>query len=333
MKALKHTYYISLLLIVIGCSHAIAQTQVSDFLNYGLSNARALSEPFLEPYANMIDASMMSGWNRSPRVLRPSRFSVHYFHNQSFLGSSQFIDVAKMITNQQLSGVSLQDPDVFRSPTAVYKSPEILERPTLIYNETPITMPNGEDMEHLSMPVIAATMGTPFSTDVSIRVTLPLDYTYLGKSFMWGVGIKHSLIPYFRFMQKHPFLETAIMASYSQLDASDDLSYQGQTSQSLDITGKIISGRLLFGAHFNVVDLFGSVGYSNRTSNIGLKGEFSNIPGQTESISNPLSFDYDFSAIEYEAGVQVRIYFINLQASYTYSKRSMISLGAGVTIP
>lgn len=309
-----------------------AQKNAVQYLDFGLSNARALTEAYLEPYAGMANANMTAGWNMSPRVLRKGRFSIHYFSNQSLSKSNmELFNLAQLIESNALSGVTLNNPEVYHAPTSIYRFKEGQERPALNYNEETTTVPNGEDLSYIQMHSLAASIGISLNTDISIRFTPPLEYTNLGKAQMWGLGIKHSLIPYFGFMQKHPFLETSILVNYTQLNSSQNISYQQQSKQSLELNGTSISGRLLIGAHFSVVDFFGSIGYGQQSSDINFKGTYTDIPEETGPIVDPISLSYDLSGIEYEAGIQLRVYFINVQASYAYSNYGVVSLGAGIS--
>ncbi len=309
-----------------------AQKNAVNYLDFGVANAEVLTRAYLDPFAGMADANLTSGWNMSPRVMRKGRFSVHYFSNQSLAKSNkELFNIAQLIESNQLSGITLQNPQVFNAPSAIYRFKEGQDLPALNYGGETITVPNGEEINNLQMHSISATVGISFNTDISVRFSPPLEYSRLGKSHMWGVGVKHSLIPYFSFMQKHPFLETSVMLSYSQLKSSNDISYQGQNDQSLELAGKALSARLLIGTHFNIVDLFGSIGYGSRSSDLTFKGSYANIPEQSNNINDPIKLNYDLSAVEYEAGIQLRLYFINLQASYTYSNYGMVSLGAGIS--
>ncbi|MCU4164102.1 DUF6588 family protein [Carboxylicivirga caseinilyticus] len=324
------TYILLSGLFVIG-HKTEAQTQVVDYLNYGIDNAQVLSGLYLQPYAGMLNSTLIGGWNMSPRVLRPGRFNVQFFYNQSFSNGNKLLYIDQLIESNQLSGVSLENTNINTAPTAVYNYPGIQERPVLVYNETATMVPNGKEIKTLGLPLVSASVGISMNTDLSIRIAPPLKNTNIGEAFMWGIGLKHSLIPYFRFMQKHPFLEASLMGNYSQITTSSDIIYNDPSGQTLEMTGKNISGKFLMGAHFTVVDIYGSVGYSNRTIDSSFKGTYTDIPGETSSISDPITNNYDFSAMEYELGAQVRIYFFNLQTSYSYSDFGMISLGAGIS--
>jgi hypothetical protein len=309
-----------------------AQKNAVQYLDFGLANAEVLTKAYLDPLSNMVDANLNAGWNMSPRVMRKGRFSIHYFSNQSLAKSNkELFNMARLIDNKQLSGVTLVNPQVSNAPTAIFRFKEGQELPALNYNGENITVPNGEDISNIRMHSLSATVGISFNTDISIRFSPPLEYADLGKSHMWGLAIKHSLIPYFNFLQKHPFLETSLMVSYSQLKSSYNISYKEQSNQSLDLDGKSITGRFLIGAHFNVVDLFGSIGYGSRSNDISFIGSYNDIPDQNAGIKDPIALKYDLSSMEYEAGIQVRIYFINLQASYAYGNYGVVSLGAGIS--
>ncbi|MBS2100204.1 DUF6588 family protein [Carboxylicivirga linearis] len=324
------TYSCIILLGVTGLK-VKAQTQVVDFLNYGVDNAQVLSNLYLQPYAGMINSTLIGGWNMSPRVLRPGRFTLHFFYNQSFSNGNKLYDLNNLIETNQLTGVTLLNANNYNAPTAVYNYPSIQDRPELIYNEATTMVPNGKEIKTLGLPLISASVGVSANTDVSIRIAPPLNNTNIGDTFMWGVGLKHSLIPYFRCLQKHPFLEASLMATYSQINTSSDISFNSQTNQTLEMDGTNISGRFLMGAHFTIVDIYGSIGYSKRTIDSSFKGTYTDIPGETSAVTDPFINEYDFSNMEYEFGAQVRIYFLNLQTSYTFSNFGMVSLGAGVS--
>ncbi|MCU4176599.1 DUF6588 family protein [Carboxylicivirga sp. N1Y90] len=331
MRLLNKPYTtLSIMLLISNLS--FAQKNIVDYLNYGVQNAQVLSKTYLHPYAGMIDANLNGGWNSSPSVLRTGRFTLRYVHNQSYSKSAdQITDLNSMIESGKLTDISLNNPEVYRAPTAVHRFLTGQELPTLSYLGQDNDVPNGEDISSLQLPMISFAIGIPWGTEINLKLTPPIEYNQLGKTLLWGAGVKHSLVPYFKFLQKYPFLETSLMLTYTQLNANSEVSYEQQKNQSLDVNSSVISGRFMLGFVFHSFNLYGSAGYGSHNTTIDLLGDYTGIVGETSTISDPLKMEYDFSGAEYEAGVQVNLYFLSLQASYHYSNYSAVSLAAGIT--
>jgi len=239
-----------------------------------------------------------------------------------------------MIDNGYLDGISLKDPGQNNAPTAPFKLKSGQGRPVMIYQGNEVQVPNGKDMGTIRLPSISFSIGIPAGTEISAKFTPPMDYADLGESLQWGLGVKHSVKNYLALFRNSPYLEAAVMGTYANLSTESSLSYHDQTGQSLIVNGSALSGRMILGLHFNKADIFGSIGYGSRKSDFTLSGTYEDIPddqGGFESATDPVTIDYNFSGMEYEAGIQLRLYFLNLQVAYAFSHYSMVSVGAGIS--
>jgi len=312
-----------------------AQESVVQYLDVGTKNATVLSESYLYPYASMIDATLLGGWNMSPRVQRSGKFTVHVFVNQGFRESGDnLMNIGDKIDKGQLNGITLKDPSQINAATATFKLKSGQGRPVMIYQGNEVATPNGADISALRLPSMSFSIGIPSGTEISAKFTPPMDYPDLGKTLQWGLGVKHSIKNYLALLRNAPYLEAAVMGTYANFRAESTVSYHDQTRQSLVVNGSALSGRFIMGLHFNKADIYGSVGYGSRKSDFTLSGTYEDVPdegGGVISVSDPVRNAYDFSGMEYEAGIQLRLYFLNLQVGYAFSNYSMVSMGAGIS--
>jgi len=336
---MKHTrsLFRLVLTLYLGFLTCIVQGQegVEQYLDVGIANATVLSDSYLYPYASMVDATLIGGWNMSPRVQRSGKFTLHVFLNQGFRESGDnLMNIGDMIDNGQLEGITLKDPGQSHAATAPFKLKSGQGRAVMIYQGNEVLTPNGKDMGTIRLPYISFSIGVPAGTEISVKFTPPMDYTDIGEALQWGLGVKHSIKNYLGFFRNSPYLEAAVMGTYANLNTESSLSYHDQTGQSLIVNGSALSGRMIMGLHFNRADIYGSVGYGSRKSDFTLSGTYEDIPddqGGFKSATDPVVIDYNFSGMEYEAGIQLRLYFLNLQVSYAFSNYSMVSVGAGIS--
>lgn len=335
MKLMRTIILIILLLFVFSALKTYSQKEVVNYLDVGVANANVLSDQYLYPYAGMIDATLLGGWNKAPRVQRVGKFTVHAFLNQGFRESTDnLMNIGDMINSGELSSVTLVNPAISNAPTAPYKLKTGQERPILLYQGNQVEVPNGDDMGSIQLPALSFSIGLPAAMELMVKLTPPLDYSNLGETMLWGVGIKHSLKDYLALFRNTPYIEAALLANYSSLNTDNEVSYKSQKGQRLISKGSAASGHLLLGLHFNKADIYGSVGYGLRNHNFRLSGTFSEVPdgeGGVVAVKDPVEIDYDFSGLEYEVGLQIRLYFLNLQAGYALSNYSMVSVGAGIS--
>ena len=89
---------------------------------------------------------------------------------------------------------------------------------------------------------------------------------------------------------------------------------------------------------FKVITLYGSVGYNNGKSSVRMKGDYTltydledengNVIGTIdESISDPISLDFQASGMRATLGTRLNIGFFKIFADYTLQEYNTVSAG------
>jgi hypothetical protein len=304
---------------------ANAQKDVTGFLNYGIDNARVLSEQYLMPHSKMISSALIQDFEATARVKHLGGVDLKMGINYSFVPVSDYLfDVNDMISSGVLSNISLVSGSVEKAPTVANRFLQGQHRPVLEYGGEENEMPNGSDFSSMMSPVVSVSVGIALNTEIGLNYMLPFGSDNAGDALMFGAAVKHSLKNYFPFLRRSPFLQVALTGNYSKYSSSIDVSYRGQTGQELSIDASGYGGGLLAGMDFPAFGFTGKVGYAVTRNTFSLDGVFSGIPSDGD-ISSPDLITYDDGFMNYGIGVFFRFYRLRISGNYTYGLYSTIN--------
>jgi hypothetical protein len=304
---------------------AKAQKDVTGFLNYGIDNARVLSEQYLMPHSKMISSALISDLEATARVKHLGGVDIKMGINYSFVPASDYLfNINEMISSGALSNISLVSGSVEKAPTVAKRFLQGQERPVLEYEGVENEMPNGSDFSSMMAPVVSVSVGIALNTEIGLNYMLPFGTDEAGDALMFGATVKHSLKNYFPFLRRSPFLQVALTGSYSKYSSSIDVSYMGQTEQELSIDASGYGGGLLIGMDFPAFGFTGKVGYAVTGNTFSLDGVFSGIPSDGD-ITSPDLITYDDGFMNYGIGMFFRFYRFRISGNYTYGLYSSIN--------
>ena len=323
MKIMKK--YIIVLSILVLHQVATAQTDVTEFLNYGVDNAKALSAQYLMPQSKMVENSFSRGWFTTAKVHKLGGLDIQAGVNYVFVSADDFLfNVKGMVDAGTLPGIAMAEGSVEQAPTVSNEFLQGQMLPRLIYNEVTTDMPNGSGYKSMISPLVGITVGISLNTEVAFRYMLPNGDSNSGDVLMYGVALKHSLKNYLPFVRRTPYLQLALTGNYSAYTSSLDVSYKSQSGQEIKVDATGYGGGLIAGMDFPVFGFMGSVGYAVSESTFSLNGTFSDIPGES-NVTSPKLAEYSSGYINYGAGIFFRLYRFRISANYSYGLYSMLN--------
>ena len=185
-------------------------------------------------------------------------------------------------------------------------------------------------------PMIQASVGMPFSTDISIRI-LPKINTDDVDGNLIGFGIKHDLMQYFGPLAKLP-LNISLFAGYTTMKSTYNLqnvSSLSGSNQEATFNLNAYTFQALASLDFPIITLYGGVGYDKGSSILKIKGTYElvyqdentgiNLP--TVTISNPINMDFDANGVRGTLGARLNLGFFKIYGDYTLKEYNTVSAG------
>ncbi len=321
------TKYISTILFLLYFGNVIAQKDVTGFLNYGLSNAKVLSEKYLMPQSKMVSSALIADFQSTARVKHLGGVDLKIGVNYAFVPTADYLfNVEDMISGGLLTGITLADGSVVKAPTVAKRFLQGQSRPQMNYNGEITEMPNGSDYSSMLSPIVGLSVGLSLNTEIGFSYMLPNGDDNSGNAKMYSINLKHSLKNYLPFIRRTPFLQMALAGSYSKYRSTTDVSYNEQTGQELTIDASGYGGGLLVGMDFPVFGFTGKVGYYMTQNTFTLDGTYTGIPVDG-TVESPELFTNEEGFINFGVGMFFRIYHFRLSANYSYGLYSALNAG------
>ena len=322
-----------------------AQKASSAFLRYGQHDGAILAHEYLKPLGELLGTSLNTGWYNNAGIHKIGGFDITMIATTGLVPSKhEFYDVRSLA--QQLEYFSFDESSAMhKAPTIAGKLLPGQEIARLVMNvpqdpaiSEPI-LPNGTDFDMMLLPAIQGTIGLPLNTELMARVMPKIKYDKFGEAFLWGAGIKHSLWDDIPGLNKIPFLRLSVMGAYTKFNSEiklDNIGYGSNNSGYIDINSDAITGRVLVGAEFPFVAVYGGVGYGKVTSSFDFKENFTTYTFDDDgphltTTTDPISLEYPRDGIDFNAGFRVKLMFLTIHADYTYADYQAVTIGVGVT--
>lgn len=324
MKALKLIIISSaILLSTLGMK---GQNSVTTFLDLD-EHAKMMAFEYLRPYGEMLGSTLNGGWYSSARVHQLGGFSLLVGVNMAMAPTSaKSFDVSPLI-GRMGPGWSLGNATNRLAPSIAGEM-ALAQRPVIRNNGVNvITMPDGTGFDIFPMPIIQASVGLPFNTEISLRFVPELSVGDAGRVNLYGGAIKHSLKDYLPGIKRVPFLQSSVMVGYthfgSEMSVLANPLFPGG-GQKLEINSGALTTRLLFGINIPVLAVYTGIGYSTTNSDFGLKGNFG-------SLTDPFTLEYQNQGFDFNAGLRLRMGLFTIYGDYTLGDYAMATFGAGLS--
>jgi hypothetical protein len=207
------------------------------------------------------------------------------------------------------------------------------------YKVAEINMPDGVGgdmpLNAVPAPMIQASVGVPFSSDISIRVLPKINTNDIDGS-LFGIGIKHNLMQYFGPLDKLP-LNIALFAGYTTMTSTYNLqNVSSLAGNNQEATFKLnaYTVQAVASLDFPIITLFGSVGFDKGDSTLKIKGtyelEYTDTASNatiTESVTDPINMDFNANGLRGTLGARFNLGFFKIYGDYTLKEYNTVSAG------
>jgi hypothetical protein len=208
------------------------------------------------------------------------------------------------------------------------------------YKIAEINMPDGVGgdlpLNAVPSPMIQASVGIPFKTDISLRF-LPKINTNDVDGSMFGIGIKHNLMQYFGPLDKLP-LNVALFAGYTTMTSTYNLqkvSTLAGSNQEAAFKLNAFTIQAVASLDFPIVTLFGAVGYDKGNSTLKVKGSYelvyndetTGVTLPTITINDPINMDFNANGVRGTLGARFNLGFFKIYGDYTLKEYNTVSAG------
>ena len=346
MKKLNFKRFtLTALLSIVMLTSGIAQENITQILKGGLDDAEKLGYAYLEPFGNMFGTALNGGWYQAARPHKLLGFNLTLTASAAMAPvSAKTFDVSSL----QLSTIQLKDPQDNLAPTI---SGEMSAGPTVVVGEgaqsVEFNLPQGAGLPLVPVPFVQASIGLPFSSEVSMRMLPPVDLGKYGRLNLWGIGVKNQFKDFIPGLKEIP-LDLSIMVGYTNFSYEYDISYvpgpsdmpTGYTqadfaNQKLFLNASGFTGRLLVGKTIPLLSVYAGFGYSHAVTSLGLAGKYAvgvETPYSADDIyTDPLLFDFPKNSFSANVGARIRLGVISIHADYTLGEYALYSGGLGIS--
>ncbi len=184
-------------------------------------------------------------------------------------------------------------------------------------------------------PMIQASLGIPFDTDISIRYLPKVDTDEVEANLI-GFGIKHNLMQYFGPLDKLP-LNIAVFGGFTTMDMTYNLaSIDGLpgNNQEAILEFSAFTIQTIASLDFPFISIYGAIGYDKGSSSIKINGTYDltyTIEGTnnsvTETVTDPINIDFNANGARATLGARLSLGFFKIYGDYTIKEYSTISTG------
>jgi hypothetical protein len=315
------------------------KSQELELLLLAKNDANLLMKNYMSPIMNGMQHSLNNGWYHTAKTHKKLGFDITIVANAAIVPSSSKSFIFNQNDYQYLSiqGGSTSINTIMGSEnnsTIEVRIPEAND-----YKVAQFTMPDGigDDvpLNAVPSPMIQASVGIPFDTDLTIRY-LPEINTDDVQGNLIGFGIKHNLMQYFGPLDKLP-LNVSLFGGYTSMDALYDLeNVNGLPGNNQKATFKLntFSVQAIASLDFPIITLYGAVGYDKGSSTLKLKGTYEleyTFEGSnstiTEQVTDPINMDFNTTGIRGTLGTRLNLGFFKIFGDYTIKEYNTVSAG------
>ena len=346
LKLLNQEYIMKNLIISV-VTFTLTLTTASAQLLGGIENilltstedARILAEGYTAPIGKTLTYALNSGWATSAKTHKKLGFGLTIGAAIPYVPDADLVFTPTGLTSLNVPSGTL--PTVFGEGGDQELNFAFSE--SVLGNQIDyagkLSFPGGLKDElpfgTLPAPIIQASVGAVFDTDVLVRFVPTIDIE--GSSFkLIGYGLKHNIMQYFGPLDKLP-LNISVLAAMSKASLEYDLSDStfGGNSDNRNITfeADTFTIQALASIDLPVLSIFGSLGYNSGNSQFDVSGDYSidyelqGLPTISRVLKDPISIESDATGVMGLIGARLNLLFMKIYANYTIQEYNTLNLG------
>lgn len=325
-----------ILTLFIGLS---ANSQDLELLLLAKDDASLLMKNYMSPVMNGMMYSLNNGWNHTAKTHKKLGFDITINVNAAMVPSGdktfqfnesdyQYLSldngsnkIQTVMGDSNNSDLTVRIPEANNTKVAQFKMPDGIGA-DLPLNAVP-------------SPMIQASIGMPFSTDISVRF-LPKVNTDDIDGNLIGFGVKHNLTQYLGAIDKLP-LNIALFGGFTTMNTTYYISpMEGLSGSNQEITFKLNAYTIqtIASLDFPFITIYGGIGYDKGTSSLKLNGTYEleyDIEGTNttvkESVTDPINMDFNATGARGTLGMRLNLGFFKIYGDYTIKEYNTVSAG------
>ena len=312
---------------------------IENILLTSTEDARVLAEGYTAPIGKTLTYALNSGWATSAKTHKKLGFGLTIGAAVPYVPDADLVFTPTGLTSLNVPSGSL--PTVFGEGGDQELNFAFTE--SVLGNEIDyagkLSFPGGLKDElpfgTLPAPIIQASVGAVFDTDVLVRFVPTIDIE--DSSFkLFGFGLKHNIMLYFGPLDKLP-LNVSVLAAMSKASLEYDLSDStfGGNSDNRNMTfeADTFTIQALASLDFPVVSVFGALGYNSGNSQFDVSGDYSidyelqGLPTISRVLKDPISIESDATGVMGLIGARLNLLFMKIYSNYTIQEYNTLNFG------
>ncbi|MDX1617215.1 MAG: DUF6588 family protein [Balneolaceae bacterium] len=351
-------------LICFTSAPAFAQFDLAgEILRSGQEDANILLREYFKPVGNGFGADLNSGWFSTAKTHQVLGFDVTVNASMALVPdidqAFNVVDLESQFNTLEYLGGPQESPTIAGDETpgstvgATFFNPATASTETLFEFD----MPEGSGFPYVPAPMIQASVGIVKNTDITLRwlpqIPLPNDL----ELNLFGLGVKHGLNQWLPGGKLLP-VDLSVQAGFTNLDASVNFDVQPEVDaetenpfpastwegQKAEFSASAFTINALVGKTLPFISVFAGVGYETSTVDISTPGTYPIVvpntqfnpsdpnsqPKIVDTVENPVDLSYDGSnSIHGLIGARLRLFVLNISASYTIADYPVGQIGIG----
>ena len=310
---------------------------IENILLTSTEDARILAEGYTAPIGKSLTYALNSGWATSAKTHKKLGFGLNIGAAIPFVPDADQVFTPTGLTSLNVPSGSL--PTVFGEGGDQILNFELDSGDIISLGDNQYTgelsFPGGLKDElpfgTLPAPIIQASVGAVFDTDVLVRFVPTIDIE--GSSFkLFGFGLKHNIMQYFGPLDKLP-LNVSVLAAMSKASLEYDFSNStfGGSSDNRNMTfeADTFTIQTLASIDLPVVSVFGALGYNSGNSQFDVRGDYRIYyePTISRVLKDPISIESDATGVMGIIGARLNLLFMKIYTNYTIQEYNTLNFG------
>jgi hypothetical protein len=348
MRNLIHFFYIAIICGFMAISGSKVNAQNTDFdafFRAGADDANKLVGYYMEPVIVGFSYGMANSWYNTAKAHKTLGFDLTITANLTSVPTSKefFTFNPNEFTNVTSTGETnliptIMGPEEENGSELTFAYTEEITGETIrgTYSPTGLGIKEQFGYNVVPSPMVQLGIGTFRNTDIIFRYVPEITYGDF-KTSVFGMGIKHDIKQWIPGLKRVP-IDIAILGAFSGLDNELDMSefeLDGENQVGLfNINNWTVQA--IVSKQISVLTIYGSVGYSDITSSLKVKGEYIIVdefdPSLDFSVTDPIGIDYHENSFRMTGGLKLKFGPISIHGDYTWQEYHIVSAGFGVSI-
>lgn len=333
------TRLISILLIVLTGTIAIAQENLEDLLAAGIEDAQRFATGYISPAAEAMMYNNANGWIQSAEVKSPLKFDI------SIIGNATFVkDKHRTFTlnTADYNNLKFRDGSYSKEVGTAFgeNSPDVLVYSVvedgLFREEVEFTLPQGLASVNINvMPTafLQGRLGLFKGTEVKLRYFPKIKQEDV-KVGLFGFGVQHEFTTWLTSENVFPVAISGFVA-YNNL--SGDYNFTNShivsgNNQRFEVKQNSWLFQLQASTKFKTLNFYGGLGYLTGKSDFNVLGDYQVNAGiplleQTNQFYDPFSVQNKVAGVRGTLGAILRLGFFGIHADYNFGEFDNASVG------